>query len=151
VKITLHRHHHSLIPSKQRSRIHPLIGQYLGYVWSESFLRWIQHTWVFKSNQLWLVTRMNNNRMLKIILNCRPNGRIGLGRTFKILSDEAQTGLSRADSWRMMKMLMMIMTLVFCFRKRKVVKTFTNYAESKTIRSEEENLRARSFKFESRN
>jgi hypothetical protein len=31
-----------LTPSKQRSRIHALIGQHLRYVLSESFLRWIK-------------------------------------------------------------------------------------------------------------
>ena len=31
VKVTLHSHHHSLIPPKQRSWIHALIGQHLGY------------------------------------------------------------------------------------------------------------------------
>jgi len=33
-----------------------------------------------KSNWLRHVTRMNSNRMPKVMLNCRPNGRRRLGR-----------------------------------------------------------------------
>jgi len=42
VKVTLHSHHHSLTPTKQRSRVHSLTGQYLRYVRSASFLWWMQ-------------------------------------------------------------------------------------------------------------
>ena len=45
------------------------------------------------------------NRMPKIILNYRQNGRRRLGRPLKIL-DEAGTGLSRANWWRIMMMMM---------------------------------------------
>jgi hypothetical protein len=37
----------------------------------------------YKSNWLRCVTRMNNNRMPKIVLNCRPVGRRRLGKTFE--------------------------------------------------------------------
>jgi len=36
---------------------------------------------------------MNENRMTKIMLNYRPNGRRQLGRPLKKLPDEAETGL----------------------------------------------------------
>jgi hypothetical protein len=39
-----------------------------------------------------------NNRMPKIMLNCRPNGLRRLGRTLKSLLDEEETGLSRPNS-----------------------------------------------------
>ena len=42
-----------------------------------------------KSNWLRNVTRMNNNRMPKIMLNCRIDGRRRLRRPFKRLLDEA--------------------------------------------------------------
>ena len=47
----------------------------------------------FKTNCLQHVTRINCSRMPKIILNYRPNGRRGLGRTLKRLLDEVETGL----------------------------------------------------------
>jgi hypothetical protein len=51
----------------------------------------------YKSN--WLhVTRMNNNRMPKVMLNYRPNARRQLGRPLKRLLDEADTGLLRPNS-----------------------------------------------------
>jgi hypothetical protein len=52
----------------------------------------------FKSNWLRHVTRMYNNRITKVMLNYRPNGRIRLGRPLKRLLDEAETGLSRPDT-----------------------------------------------------
>ena len=56
----------------------------------------------------WLLTRhvagMNNNRTPKIMLNYRTYGRRWLGRRFKRLLDEAETGLSRPNSWQMMTM-----------------------------------------------
>jgi hypothetical protein len=39
----------------------------------------------YKSNWLQQLTRMNNNRMTKIMLNYRPNGRRRLGRTLERL------------------------------------------------------------------
>jgi hypothetical protein len=38
-----------------------------------------------------------NNRITKIMLNYRPDGRKGLGRPLKGLFDEAETGLSRLN------------------------------------------------------
>jgi len=49
-----------------------------------------------KSN--WLlghVTRTNNNRMPKIMLKCRPNGRRRLGRLLKRLLDERPKQVSQ--------------------------------------------------------
>jgi len=51
----------------------------------------------------------DNNRMPKIMLNCRPNGRRRLGRPWKRLLDEAEIGLSRPNLGRMMTMIMMMM------------------------------------------
>jgi len=51
-----------------------------------------------KSNWLRHVTRMNSNRMPKIMMKYgRPNGRKRLGRPLKRLLDEAETGLSRPN------------------------------------------------------
>jgi hypothetical protein len=52
----------------------------------------------FKSSWLRNVTRMNNDRMPKIMLNYRPNGRRRLGRPLKRLLNEDETGLSRPNS-----------------------------------------------------
>jgi hypothetical protein len=41
---------------------------------------------------------MNNNRLPKITLNYRSNGRRRLGNPLKILSDEAEQDLSRLNS-----------------------------------------------------
>ena len=49
----------------------------------------------YKSNWLQDLTRMNNNGMQKIMLNCRTNGQRRLGRPSKRLLGEAETGLSR--------------------------------------------------------
>jgi hypothetical protein len=51
-----------------------------------------------KSNWLQHVTRLNNNRMPKIMLNYRPNGRRQLGRHLKRPLDEAETGLLQPNS-----------------------------------------------------
>jgi len=51
----------------------------------------------YKSNWLQRVTRMSNNRMSYIMLNCRTYGRRQLGRPLKKLLDEAETGLSRPN------------------------------------------------------
>jgi hypothetical protein len=47
------------------------------------------------------VTRINRNRIPKIMLKFRPNGRIRLWTPLKILLDEAATVLSRLNTWRM--------------------------------------------------
>jgi hypothetical protein len=47
----------------------------------------------YKSNWLQHVTRMNNNRIPKIMLNYRPNGRKRLGGPLKRLLKETVTGL----------------------------------------------------------
>jgi len=62
----------------------------------------------YKSNRLRHVTRMNNYRMPKIILNYSPNGWRRLRRPLKRLLDEAETGLSKPSPWRMMMMMMML-------------------------------------------
>jgi hypothetical protein len=52
----------------------------------------------YESNWLQHVTRMNNSRMPKIMLNYRPNGRRRLGRPLKRLLDETETCLLRPNS-----------------------------------------------------
>ena len=77
-----------------------------------------------KSKWLLHITRMDNNMMPKIMLNCRPNGRRRLGRPLKRLLDEAETGLSRPNWWRLMMMMMMETiwkwlwydSIIFCLR-----------------------------------
>ena len=57
-------------------------------------------------------TRMNSNRMPKIMLNYGPNGRRRLGGTLKSLLYENETGLSRAFAgWLMMGNMMMMMMI----------------------------------------
>ena len=64
----------------------------------------------YKYNWLWHVTRMNNNnRMPRIMLNYRPNRWRRFGRTLKGLLNEAETGLWKPNSWRMMMVMMMMM------------------------------------------
>jgi hypothetical protein len=48
----------------------------------------------YKSNSLGNVTRTSSNRMPKLMLNYRSNGRRRLGRPLKRLLEEAETGLS---------------------------------------------------------
>ena len=52
----------------------------------------------YKSNCLRRITRINNNRMAKIMLNYGPNGRRRLGRPLKRLLDKAETSLLRPNS-----------------------------------------------------
>jgi hypothetical protein len=52
----------------------------------------------YKSNCPQHVTRTNNKRITKIMLNYRPNEQRYLGRPLKRLLDEAETGLSRPNS-----------------------------------------------------
>ena len=54
-----------------------------------------------KSNWLWHVKRMHDNRMLKIMLRYGPNGQRWVGRPLKRLLD-SKTGLLRPDTWWMM-------------------------------------------------
>jgi hypothetical protein len=65
----------------------------------------------YKSDWLWHITKMNSSRMPKIMLNCRPHERRHGGRPLKRLLDEAETGLSRPNTWRMMMMMMMMMMI----------------------------------------
>ena len=51
----------------------------------------------YKSNWLQRVTRMNSNRMPKIMLNYRTNGRRRRGRPLRRLLDQAGTGLLRPN------------------------------------------------------
>jgi len=64
---------------------------------------------------------MNNNRMSKIMLNCRPNGRNRLGRTLERLLDVAGTGPSRANWWRI---IMMVIYKVSCLRTGHTVNVY---------------------------
>jgi len=52
----------------------------------------------YKSKWLQRVTRMSNNRMSKIMLNCRTYGRRRLGRPLKRVLDGAQIGILRPKS-----------------------------------------------------
>ena len=56
-------------------------------------------------NKLTTTSNQNELRMPKVILNYRPNGRRRLGRPLKKLLDEAETGILRSKSWRMMLMI----------------------------------------------
>jgi hypothetical protein len=49
----------------------------------------------YKSNWLRHVTRMNSNRMPKIMLSYNRSNKRKLGRPLKTLLDEDETGLSR--------------------------------------------------------
>ena len=57
----------------------------------------------YEWNCLRHVAKMGNNLIPKILLNFRPNGRRWLGRPSKRLLDEAETGLSRLNSWQKKK------------------------------------------------
>jgi hypothetical protein len=59
----------------------------------------------YKWKLLWHVTRMNSSRMPKIMLNYRPNSRRRLGRPWKSLWDEAETGLLISNWWRTLIMI----------------------------------------------
>ena len=59
----------------------------------------------YKSNWLGHVTRMGNNRMPQIMLNCGPNGQRQLGRPLKRLKDKAERGLSRPHTLWMILMM----------------------------------------------
>jgi hypothetical protein len=52
---------------------------------------------------------MNNNRLSKIMLNYRSNGRRRLGSPLKRISDEVEMDLSRPNWWQMMIMIMIMM------------------------------------------
>jgi len=62
----------------------------------------------YKSKWVRSVTRMK--RMPKIMLKYRPNGQRRTRRPLKRLIYEAETGLSRLNSWEMMMMMMMTTT-----------------------------------------
>jgi hypothetical protein len=51
---------------------------------------------------------MNSSRMAKIMLIYGPNGRRRPGRPLKGLLDEAETGLSRPNTSRIMMVVMMM-------------------------------------------
>ena len=65
----------------------------------------------YKSNRLRHVTLVNNNMMPTIMLNYRADGRRRLGRPWKSLLDEAETGLSRPN-FDIMMIMMMIMVMI---------------------------------------
>jgi len=52
----------------------------------------------YKSNWLRHIGRKNSNRMSKIMMNCRANGKRRFGRTLKGLLGEAEKCLSRPNS-----------------------------------------------------
>ena len=60
----------------------------------------------YKSNWLRHATRTNSKRLPKIMLNYRSNIKKKLGRPLKRRLDQAETGLFKHDSWRMMMTMM---------------------------------------------
>ena len=73
----------------QNGWVHPFLPQkeWTNFGRVESRTSWQETKSRYKSNWPKYVTRMNNNRMPKIILNYRPNGRRWLGRPLKRLLD----------------------------------------------------------------
>jgi hypothetical protein len=55
----------------------------------------------------------NSKRMQKPMLNYRPNGRRRHGRPWKRILEEAETGMSRPNSGRMMMTIRMMKIFVF--------------------------------------
>ena len=70
----------------------------------ESRTRWLECQKI-QSDWLWHVTKMNNDRMPKIIPNYGSNKRRRPGRPLRILLDEAEISLSRPTSWLIMMMI----------------------------------------------
>jgi hypothetical protein len=52
----------------------------------------------YESNWPRHLTRMDTNKMPKLMLNFIPNGRRRLGKPLKRILDEAESGLSRPNS-----------------------------------------------------
>jgi hypothetical protein len=59
---------------------------------------------------------MNSNRIAKVMLNCRPFGQRWLGKPLKRLLDQAETGMSRPNWWRIKMMMIIVMIFFFTFR-----------------------------------
>jgi len=57
--------------------------------------------------------------MRKLMLNYRLNGRRRIGRPLKWLLDDAETGISMSDSWRMTKMMICSPVSKYFFQTRK--------------------------------
>jgi len=55
--------------------------------------------------------RTNNNRVPKIMLNYRINRRRSSGIPLNTLLDEAERGLSRPDTCRIMMLMMMVVIM----------------------------------------
>ena len=75
----------------------------------------------YKSNWLRYVTKMDTNKMPELMLNYLPNGRRPLGRPLKRLLDEADSGLSRPNSCRMIVVVVMMMMMTTTFLTRSLV------------------------------
>jgi hypothetical protein len=80
----------SLLPSSIRDVLSPILEELKAESVDQKLRR-------HKSNWLQRVTRINSNRMPKIMLNYRTNGRRQLGRPLKRLLDEVETGLLRPN------------------------------------------------------
>ena len=91
---------------QQNSGVRPFLPQEerRNFIRVESITSW--RKLFYKSNSLRRVTKIKNKRIPKVMLKCRPNGRKRLGRPIRLL-DEAETGLSRPNWWRVMAMMMM--------------------------------------------
>jgi hypothetical protein len=72
----------------------------------------------------------------KLMLNYRPNGRRRLGRPLKRLLDEAETGLSWPNSWRMMMMLVTIPSQHFMSVTRSHIACFIQRTVSNCVEEE---------------
>jgi hypothetical protein len=73
-----------------------------------------RYSWRYNSDWLRRVTRMN--RMPKVMLSYRPNWRRRIERPLNRLLDEAETYLSRPNSWRMTKMFLIFRFFKFSLR-----------------------------------
>jgi hypothetical protein len=83
---------------QKNSRVHPFGSQKHEDIFEELKVEpFDKDVRRYKLNWLRHVTRMNSNRMPKIMLNYVPDGRRRLGRPLKRLLDEAETGLSRPN------------------------------------------------------
>jgi len=79
----LHSDHHSLTPSKQRSRVHALTRQHMRYVWPASFLWWMQNKLLSGVG-----SRVEGGRSLKLaVAEGRTYGAETNKRTLSLLSD----------------------------------------------------------------
>ena len=61
------------------------------------------------------VTRLNSDRMPKVMLNYRPTGRRRFGRPLKRLLDETGADLSRPNWWRIIIIIIIIIIINYYY------------------------------------